>query len=102
MRIKRLYGIHKCCSIDCSSLPISGLDLRSYTMAPQTHRQSEVVHAKNEKKHEANTSLEPDVDHKAWKPDRNVKMALAVQTFCVVRHMQLPARERQLTLFDSS
>jgi hypothetical protein len=54
-------------------------------MAPQTFQQDGVVHAKNEEQHEANTSLESDVDYKSWKPDRNVKMALAVQTFCVVR-----------------
>jgi hypothetical protein len=54
-------------------------------MAPQTSRQTEVVHAKNEKQNAADTSLDPDIDYKAWKPDRNVKMALAVQTFCVVR-----------------
>lgn len=35
--------------------------------------------------HETELSLESDVDHKTWKPDRKVKMALGVQTFCVVR-----------------
>lgn len=64
------------------------LDHKSHTMAPQTCQQSDVVHAKNEKQQETSTSLDPDVDYKAWKPDRNVKMALAVQTSCVVRQIQ--------------
>lgn len=71
-------------------------------MVPQTCQQSDVVHAKKEKQQEPSTSLDPDVDYKAWKPDRNVKMALAVQTFCVVRQIQSPVCERQLTMFGSS
>lgn len=58
---------------------------RSYTMAPQTRQQNDIVDVTKDKQNEANTSLDPDVDYKSWKPDGNVKMALAVQTFCVVR-----------------
>jgi hypothetical protein len=61
------------------------IDSRSHTMAPQTRQQNDIVDATNDKQNEANTSLDPDVDYKSWKPDRNVKMALAIQTFCVVR-----------------
>ena len=44
--------------------------------------------------HETELSLESDVDHKIWKPDRHVKMALGVQTFCVVRASRsFPPRE---------
>lgn len=71
-------------------------------MAPQTRQQNDIVDATNDKQNEANTSLDSDIDYKSWKPDGNVKMALAVQTFCVVRRMQPPVCERQLTKFDSS
>ena len=64
---------------------LARLDPETRIMAPQTSRQNEVGHTKNEEQNAADTSLDPDIDYKAWKPDRNVKMALAVQTFCVVR-----------------
>jgi hypothetical protein len=56
-----------------------------HAMAPQTHRHNDVALPTIGEQHETDISLESDVDYKAWKPDRNVKMALAVQTFCVVR-----------------
>jgi hypothetical protein len=54
-------------------------------MAPRTHRHNDVALSTIGEQHETDISLESDVDYKAWKPDRNVKIALAVQTFCVVR-----------------
>lgn len=54
-------------------------------MAPLAHRHNDVALPTIGEQHETDISLESDVDYKAWKPDRNVKMALAVQTFCVVR-----------------
>jgi hypothetical protein len=54
-------------------------------MATRTHQHNDVALPTIGEHHETDISLESDVDYRAWKPDRNVKMALAVQTFCVVR-----------------
>lgn len=58
---------------------------RPRNMAAQIHRDENVVVPPVEKQHETELSLESALDYKAWKPNRKEKMALAVQTLCVVR-----------------
>lgn len=62
----------------------------THVMAPQTHQPNDVALPTIGEQHDTDISLESDVDYKSWKPDGNVKMALAVQTFCVVRQMRSP------------
>jgi hypothetical protein len=54
-------------------------------MAPKLPHDDDIFMSTINEQPETEISLEPVVDYKAWKPDRKVKMALAVQTFCVVR-----------------
>lgn len=72
----------------CLSLVTFHLYNRSRNMASQVHRDESAPVPSVEKQHETELSLESALHYKAWKPDRKEKMALAVQTLCVVR----PAR----------
>ena len=57
-------------------------------MASQVHQDGSPATSAIEKTQESELSLEPN-EHHTWKPDRKVKLALAVQTFCVVRRYHI-------------
>lgn len=75
--LNRLPPVTQFCFVACLILSV-------HAMASQNRNDNVALPPIGEQR-ETDMSLEPDVDYKAWKPDRNVKMALAVQTFCVVR-----------------
>jgi hypothetical protein len=60
---------------------------QSCNMSAQEVHQNESV---AEKPNDTELSLESALDYKTWKPDRKEKMALAVQTLCVVRPARCP------------
>jgi hypothetical protein len=64
---------------------------RSRDMPAQVHQDESVAVPTVEKPNdETELSLESALDYKTWKPDRKEKMALAVQTLCVVRPARCP------------
>lgn len=58
--------------------------------AQEVHQDKSVVLPPVEEHDETELSLESALDYKTWKPDRKEKMALAVQTLCVVRPTRCP------------
>jgi len=58
--------------------------------AQEVHHDESVAVPTVEKQNDTELSLESALDYKTWKPDRKEKMALAVQTLCVVRPARCP------------
>lgn len=58
--------------------------------AQEVHQNESVAVPTVEKPNDTELSLESALDYKTWKPDRKEKMALAVQTLCVVRPARCP------------
>jgi len=71
------------------SLLILRLHDQSCKMSAQEVHQNESV-AVPTVENDTELSLESALDYKTWKPDRKEKMALAVQTLCVVRPARCP------------
>lgn len=72
---------------------------RSRDMSAQVHQDESVAVPTVEKQDETELSLESALDYKTWKPDRKEKMALAVQTLCVVRPARCPLYKEPADIF---